>query len=193
MGDDKVYTSDWFSVNIRSLTNLFKEVDAPLMHGLEIGSWEGRSSVWFLENVLTDKDSKLTCIDTWWGGPETDYSSRSDSFIRFVYNLKDHINRVDIRRGKSGDILRTLEQNKYDFIYVDGAHTSYNTLEDAVLSFRLLKVGGFMIFDDYCGGDLEDLESSPHIGVNAFLVVYKGHVEVLYKEYQVFIKKLKDM
>ena len=36
-------------------------------HVLEIGSWEGRSSAWLLEQLLTHPRSTLTAIDYWQG------------------------------------------------------------------------------------------------------------------------------
>jgi hypothetical protein len=41
----------------------------------------------------------------------------------------------------------------YDFIYVDGAHSTIDVLEDAVLSFLLAKPGAIIAFDDYLWND----------------------------------------
>ena len=38
--------------------------DVPEARGLEIGSFEGRSAIWFLENILTGDSARLTCVDT---------------------------------------------------------------------------------------------------------------------------------
>src|SRR5579862_412418 len=35
----------------------------PDVHGIEVGCFEGRSSLWFLQNVLDHETSRLTCID----------------------------------------------------------------------------------------------------------------------------------
>jgi len=37
----------------------------------------------------------------------------------------------------------------YDIVYIDGSHVANDVLQDAVLVWQLVKVGGFMIFDDY--------------------------------------------
>ena len=39
-----------------------------------------------------------------------------------------------------------------DFIYVDGSHQAHDVLCDAILSFKLLRVGGIVCFDDYLWG-----------------------------------------
>ena len=37
----------------------------------------------------------------------------------------------------------------FDFIYVDGGHDAGTALADGLLSFRLLRPGGLIVFDDY--------------------------------------------
>ena len=46
-------------------------------------------------------------------------------------------------------VLRRLPLESFDIIYIDGSHAVNDVLEDAVLSFRLLKPEGILIFDDY--------------------------------------------
>ena len=36
-----------------------------------------------------------------------------------------------------------------DLIYIDGSHLAKDVLSDAILSWKLLKPSGVMIFDDY--------------------------------------------
>jgi hypothetical protein len=36
----------------------------------------------------------------------------------------------------------------FDIVYIDGNHNTHNVLEDAILSFRKLKSGGYLVFDD---------------------------------------------
>jgi hypothetical protein len=61
-------------------------------------------------------------------------------------------------------------------------------MEDAVLSFRKLKIGGIMIFDDYGFGG-PDLTQR---GINCFLTCYyKRAINLGQKNTQVFVKKIK--
>lgn len=67
----KYYTQDWFSANIpRFNIHLAHMRDKENLNFLEIGSFEGRSTGWLLENVLTHDSSKIICIDTFDGGFE---------------------------------------------------------------------------------------------------------------------------
>ena len=71
----------------------------------------------------------------------------------------------------------------YDFIYVDASHNKDLVLTDAILSFDLLVEDGLMIFDDYGWGDCKD-------GIDAFLNCFDSQIEVFYKDWQVYLRKL---
>jgi hypothetical protein len=58
------FSDDWFTKNIPVWRRLLAEyVGAPNLHYLEIGVYEGRASIWMLENVLTHETSRLTALD----------------------------------------------------------------------------------------------------------------------------------
>lgn len=66
-----IFTSDWFSTNIPLWKKLLQNYkDKPNLKFLEIGSYEGRSAVWLMENILTQENCTLTCIDTFEGSAE---------------------------------------------------------------------------------------------------------------------------
>jgi predicted O-methyltransferase YrrM len=157
---------------------------------LEIGSYEGRSTLWFLNNILKHPSSSITCIDTFEGSNEHDESLKTDIFQSFVHNIQEYKNKVHILKGKSYDILKIFPSiEKFDIIYIDGSHFSHNVLEDAILSFSLLKKGGYMIFDDYMWEDITSL-NMPKIGIDAFLQCYKGQYAFCYASYQLTIQKI---
>ena len=68
------YTVDWFGGG-EDLKQIIKFDSESELHILEIGSFEGRSTIWFLENLLKNPKSTITCVDPW-----TSYSQNSDSF-----------------------------------------------------------------------------------------------------------------
>ena len=110
---------------------------------LEVGCYEGQASTWMLKNTM----AHLTVVDTFAGGE--DLPDEVNLLDRFNENTKDFVEDIDVRIGKSGDVLKTLTPDTYDFIYIDGSHLAKNAMEDGVLAFPLLKKGGIMIFDDY--------------------------------------------
>ena len=58
---EKKFTSDWFSHNdFKWNIYLEKFKNKPCVDFLEIGSYEGMSCLWLLENILTHEKSKIT-------------------------------------------------------------------------------------------------------------------------------------
>lgn len=193
---NKFYTQDWFSGNIHRFNrhlDVFKE--QPNLKFLEIGSFEGRSTVWLLDNILTDKTSEITCIDTFEGSYEHEILklNLNNLYDIFLNNIQDYKEKVKPIRCKSSEGLlkKEVREHKYDFIYIDGCHESKEVLEDAVLSFELLKKDGIMIFDDYLWGDFNNNPNmTPKISVESFISCYKKYIEILELDYQVVIKKV---
>jgi len=193
---DYEFTEDWFSENnpekvVRQFDEFLSEFkDKPLMF-LEIGSFEGMSTIWMLENILTNKESRLFCIDAWaeWTG---------DAFVRFVENinktgLKD---KVRIVKGDSSEELRIFPKEYFDFIYVDGDHDERAVIKDAIGSFRVLKKGGIIAFDDYLLGirypnspGSKAMNGSTKKAIDYFLDVFQDELEIIHKDYQVWIRK----
>ena len=97
--------------------------------------------------------------------------------------------KVRLEIGLSRNLLRLCSANTFDFVYVDGGHRSIEVLEDAVLSFRLLKRKGIMAFDDFKWKYWASPDGIPELAINAFLRIYRRKITVLRKGYQVWIRK----
>ncbi len=146
----------------------------PNLRFLEIGCFEGQASLWMLENVLTDPTSSLTVID-----PFEIERDDTPQFHRFARNLGRLMERVAVSVGRSQDVLISdvrPQMGPYDFIYVDGSHTSADVLADAVLAWPLLKPAGLMVFDDYQWDDVVEDWKKPQIAVDAFVRCYQAHI-----------------
>ena len=170
----------------------------PDLEFLEIGSFEGGSACWLLKNILTGEGSRLTCIDTFdFAGQGSYYlqdeGSESMSIEdRFEFNIKQTGSAHKVRKlvGSSQQVLRALPFSTYDFIYIDGSHKAVNVLEDAVLTWPLLRKGGLLTFDDYeWKGDPDPL-NCPGVAINAFLNIFETHYATIHKGYQVTIEKI---
>jgi predicted O-methyltransferase YrrM len=96
-------------------------------------------------------------------------------------------------KGDSRALLRTFpRQQTFDLVYIDGEHHAASVLEDAVLAFPLLKVGGAMVFDDYGGGEPGGGNKYPKPGVQAFVAVYRDRLQDVFYSYQVHLRKVSD-
>jgi predicted O-methyltransferase YrrM len=178
-----VYTNNWFEITGKAN---FEKYILPLKdlncNFLEVGCYEGQTSNWLLDNT----NAKLNVVDTFEGGQ--DLPQEVDLLKRFTENTEKHESRIWVNVGKSQEVMRS-DMKTYDFIYIDGSHLAGDTLEDAVLAFRLLKKGGIMIFDDYTWGRQLPLREIPAVGIDAFVYVFADQLEVLEKNSQMIIKK----
>ena len=194
------FTSTRYSGCVMAFSSWRRYLVPPLegkpVHGLEIGSFEGRSAVWFMENVLTHPDSQLICIDTFQGGRDQHELpvNCTEMRDRFFHNLKPWANadKLLVLEHQSQIALRSFDpEPHFDFIYIDGSHDACDVLEDAVLAWRLVKPGGFMIFDDYewkyPSGDKPLLEA--RMAIDAFLACFEGQYELVDKGWQLAVRK----
>jgi predicted O-methyltransferase YrrM len=165
---------------------------------LEIGTFEGRTAVWLLDNVLTGKNCHLTCVD-------------ADPPDNLKHNLSFHEGKVTHCREYSNQwFYNELSDGAggYDFVYVDGDHNAPGVLEDIIHAWRALKVGGYLYLDDY---EMEIRDPwfyimhpeflsydrlnfiHPHVGIDAFLSNYRGQYEIVFKNYLVGLKKITEI
>jgi len=171
-GPDYDFTVDWTSKRGDVWTrHLGKFKGKPGVQGLEVGCLEGRSTLWFLDNILTDPTSHMTCVDI--------FEPQNEK--RFDHNMEvsGHSKRITKHKGYSQDVLRTLEYNTYDFVYIDGCHLASCALTDAILSWDLLKPGAIIIFDDYMWRMHAPAHTRPKIAVDSFLEAFSVEIKVL--------------
>lgn len=188
------FTVDWFSNNIGIWQKYLKDLKDKPIQVLEIGCFEGRATLWLFNNIVKNPKAYVTVIDTFEGSIEHVDKAKVDFLPveeRFRKNLKKYNKNLVILKGESFDHLRQMNnKNHFDIIYIDGSHQAVNVIQDAVLSFELLKKGGFVIFDDYEWNAYEDPTLNPKLAIDSFLSIYKGKYELIHKEYQVIIKKI---
>lgn len=180
------FTSDWFSTRVMHWRKLLKELSGKEgLKALEVGSYEGRSAIWLLENILTSSSASLTCIDFIFG----------EGNKRFLKNisLSGFQDKVHFHNSVSEKALPLLHPLSFDLIYIDGGHTAGEVFQDAQMSWRALKPGGIMIFDDYLWiGDVEP-NKHPKLGIDKFLENEANEYAFLHKGYQIIIKKNADL
>lgn len=192
------FSGDWFGRNVHIWeTHLLPFANRPDFKVLEIGSWEGRSTCWLLENLLTHPSSQITCVDTFAGGGGTDFSgndNRDTVESRFDFNVAQTGSPAEIIKkiGTSREVLRSLPLNTYDMVYIDGSHVACDALEDACLSWGLIKVGAIIIFDDYDFHFANSPEDDTHVGIDAFMTAFSGKLRLIHQSYQVILEKVLD-
>jgi len=185
--------------NFEKIANHLKQFPISLI--IELGTFEGRTSFYLLDNI---PKSYVTAVD-----PNVHEPNFSDNFKEWVKD--NNPNRFYWRREYSFDFLinEYVEgRRKYDMVYIDGDHNSCGVLEDAILSWKILKVGGILLFDDYNMKVLDNwfyishrefstynnlIWLHPREAINSFLSLYKGQYELFIDNYQVGVKKLCEL
>ncbi|RAV13562.1 class I SAM-dependent methyltransferase [Mycolicibacterium sp. GF69] len=158
---------------------------------LEIGSWEGRSTL-FLLTYFTQ--GHLTAVDTWAGSAEYEYNATAnvrDLESRFDGNVAVFKDRVTKRKGSSLHVLPQLldEDQKFDVIYVDGSHVADDVLRDSIAAWDMLKQAGILIFDDFLWMCYPRFRANPGWAINTFLKYRAGEYKVLNANYQLILQK----
>ena len=189
---DEVIRADW--------ERLTYSLRGKKLRVLEIGSFEGASTTWILDNLMSHPESTLTSVDTFEGGMEHQEAGQADEYniasleSRFWANVAkcENVGRLKVMKAKSDDALLELRRQcaKFDFVYIDASHVAIDVLHDAVLSWRMLNVHGMMVFDDFTWkGYVEDVYN-PRIAIQSFLRCVAQEIEMKREESQMWVKRV---
>ena len=157
---------------------------------MQIGAFTGDASIWLARNVLTSDTAHLLDLDTWLGSKEEAHNAMDFADVHNTYKekIKPYPNTISWVLGDSFINLQNIYES-FDFIYIDGDHTTVGVLLDAELSWPKLKSGGIMAFDDYTWGANLPSHLAPKTGIDLFLTHHNGEYEILDINTQVWIKK----
>jgi predicted O-methyltransferase YrrM len=191
---DKTFSSDWAAEHFFRWAELLHQLREQPARILEIGSWEGRSALFFV-NYLPR--SHIVCVDTFGGNVEhqldphfAELALKAES--QFDANLAAFAGRVEKIKGSSGTVLPELgiSQRRFDLAYIDGSHMAADVYRDAALTWPMMEQGGIVIFDDYEWDLMNNELERPKLGVDAFLAAFSGQYKELHRGYQIAIAKL---
>ena len=200
------FSRNWFTKNIPIWMHVFdKNKDIKINKILEIGSYEGMSALFLLKNF---PNIKIDCVDIFEGSDEY----KSDNFTNVEnnlnFNLKSFVGRYNFFKMTSDNYFnKKINKNDlYDMIYIDGSHYADQVYKDAINSFKILKINGMIIFDDFLRNKLDDIIVTDKMqklgyesekknvigGILKFIKNYNNKIEILFVGYQVFLKKISD-
>lgn len=182
---DYYFTRDYFSYRLPT----WQPILQPLMGKenlkiLELGSYDGMSTCWFLDSVLTDDSAQLVCIDP-----------------QIEPKLKDNLaatkapHKVTLLKGTVKQHLPNLPAYSFDLANLQDRRKSIDdAFENSQAVWQLLKVGGLMIFNDYGWRTTQDSEiNNPKAGIDSFLKTVNGQwesVSFIPQSFQLIIKKI---
>ena len=155
---------------------------------LEIGSFEGLSTTFFIDNFLSKSDSLLTSVDPFVLYSKNDHNSLLEhkQIKNFFFNISQSKYPEKVQYlGLTSDNFFEVNKKKYNFIYIDGMHTKEQIPKDIANSWDSLLINGIIWMDDYLV-DKGKLKKS----FDETIASLKGRHEVIHKGYQLAIKKL---
>ncbi|GHD64299.1 class I SAM-dependent methyltransferase [Jeongeupia chitinilytica] len=194
------YSEDWTSMHAANFHVAFENLHVPLQHGLEIGAFEGRTSRYFVEQFFRQDGQVLHAVDP---HPKT-------VFWDNTLQARDE-GRIVFHQMKSYDFLISQPDQSLDFIYLDGSHIGKHVLQDLVIAWRKLRIGGILLIDDYHWKNhwyIERLFPAsllrmtekkyaatfyPKKAVDSFRKVYGPEVETVFENYQVCLRRFCDL
>lgn len=163
---------------------------------MEIGSYNGLNAKYICENLLSP-EGRLICIDplqdTYLTEDLDEEAVRMNNEYGFFKKQYYYFKKntwglpVELIRKTSVAAFPELENYRFGMIYCDGDHRGAAVLLDGRESFKLLKMYGYLIFDDY---DLWRQETKD--GIDKFIEEHKDMIYIVSKNYQLIVQKIAE-
>ncbi len=150
----------WFTnENIQTYRRLMSMVpnDANVA---ELGTWIGRS-LCSVSDIVKDKNIKVTAVDTF-GGTANErlddsvaYAKSMDVHAEFLKNIKNHgiADNVNTLKMSTDDAVKSIEDEFFDFVFVDAEHTYEAVKRDIENWLPKVKKNGIIAGHDYNNND----------------------------------------
>ena len=132
----------------------------------------------------------LTCVDTFEGGIEQGNKSFDQVYENFNFNVSQYKDRLKIIRDTSDSFFNSQDDVLYDLVYIDGSHHYDDVLNDARNSYKSLKKGGYLIFDDFLWNFYSNPNENPIGAIKLFLKENFFQLKIVSIGYQIILKKL---
>lgn len=195
------FTQDWFSYNIPTLSKLTPLFSGKDIDMLEIGSFEGRSTIWFLQNWLTYPSANISCVDTFEGSVEHGDNNHKNTelkglYARFENNLLQSGYRIGtvklkVRKMPSAQYFYTwVHKPMFDVVYIDGSHQASDVYSDLAGAYHHTKSGGYIVCDDYGWPHNYPEHMKPQLAIDSFIACYRDKIEVVDLGYLAILKKI---
>ena len=116
---------------------------------LEIGCFEGLSSVFFANNIINHVESTLTCVDPFLNIDYNDHEEflkNSNAEKNFDYNISicKNNDKIEVKKITSDEFFQN-NTTFFNFIYIDGCHIGEFIKRDMENSFKFLEINGYNV------------------------------------------------
>jgi tetratricopeptide (TPR) repeat protein/predicted O-methyltransferase YrrM len=180
---DYFFSLDTFSHRIALWSKQLQSLKDQPVNALEVGCYQGMSSCWLLDQLLTHPSSHLTCID-----------SQFDSKFKQNIIKTGAESRVTFVEGKTPQKMQECIPDSFDLINLqDRCKLTQQSETNTQLAWQLLKSQGFIVFNNYGWRNPQDSQQDPRVGIDRFLASVKDQWQAVYLSldtFQLIIRKL---
>lgn len=151
---------------------------------LQIGVYTGDLTLYLLERGVAE----IWDVDTWEGSIEHEDLDFTD--VEKFYNARCIDSRI--RKHKMTSDKFFIENHfldYFDFIYIDGDHSTAQVFKDGVNSWPRLRQGGLIAFDDYEWPKDLGPGHHPAPAIDLLMSIWRNEAEIVAKNYQVWLRK----
>lgn len=115
---------------------------------LEIGSWQGRSTI-----CMAQSAKRVVALDTFQGDDATGRTETLNPFLQHLqaFDLRD---RVQILVGCVSVLGPHLAAGRFDMVFIDGSHDEFDVQRDTDLAVRVVNAGGVVVWHDWNMGSV---------------------------------------
>lgn len=177
--NDGLYLYQFHDFLKGSIDQIIKQIGIPKTV-IEIGVYQGYFTFNMTQIAIQHhNDYKHYCIDPYETSPDLQTDMIAQAYECFMHNMKvfPHSNHIELIRKRSWEGMIDLINRgvKADLVYVDGDHTASTVLNDMVLGYNLLNLGGAMLCDDSVAwvhtekNGLKSPDYSPKLAVDSFI------------------------
>jgi predicted O-methyltransferase YrrM len=180
-----MFIENWYSQSqIENLIELVKKVKPLEGNIIEIGCWEGKSTIAIANNCYPEK---LLCNDTWLGNVQESIVTGKEHITETILKSRD-VYRIFINNMNSStkqnyqivkkDCLEWLKiyNGKIKFIHIDASHEYESVFETIKLVLPKMVKGGIICGDDFLNANINctDLHGGVERAVRELLPNFKN-------------------
>ena len=176
---DKELTKNWLGEKLIFWFDALAPLRDKPSNLLEVGSYEGRSAIAFLEYLPR---CHLTAVDIF-VDPNVE--------ARFDRNMRRYGSRVTKIKDRAAPTMDRMlkERVLFDVIYLDTGKSKSVSFVYSALAWPLLRTGGVIIWDDLIWGQDRPEDDQPGAGIRLFADMFSDCLDVLHKGKQLIARK----
>ena len=154
------------------------------MNGLIVGCYEGYSTLFFITHCI---HANFTCVDVW-NKQRLSQGYNGDAEKYFDKNTETFQDRINKIKDTSQSFFNKNSQ-KFDFIYLDGAHDPKIVEADCRESLHFLSHNGILIINSIFWRGFKKIKKNNLYGISNFMKKNKNFKIIYVTRNTLFLKK----